>query len=249
MGSVAGGPEGAGAFGRIGAELDGLLSEDWVPSGCEEAMVRVRAVESLSRRFHALQVEVLDRVDRLGVFKADGHASAKVMVRHGANLSNVEALRRDQAVKVLRAMPVLAAAHRAGRVGTPQVERIARTFANRRVREQLVAVDEQIARLAAVWPYREFDAALTDWERLVDEDGAGDRAERTHASRDFRMPRNFDGSHRFDGGGGSVDGAVIDDIWQRQVRREWDADWAAARARLGDAATPADLARTDAQRR
>lgn len=239
----------AAAIDRIGAELDVLMADDWVPLECEGAMVRVRELETLVRRLHAVQVDVLDRIDRSGVFKADGHASAKVMVRHGVNLSNAEALRRDQAMRALRAMPLVAAGHAAGRVGTPQVERIARTFANRRVRTQLVEADEAMARAAVMLPYREFDAALTDWERLVDEDGAGDRAERTHANRDFRMPRNFDGSHRFDGGGGPVDGAVIEDIWQRQVRRQWDADWADARARLGDAATPADLARTDAQRR
>ena len=68
-------------------------------------MVRVRQLEVLGRRLHAVQLDVQDRIDRSGVFKADGHASAKVMVRHGANLSNGEALRREQAVKMLRALP------------------------------------------------------------------------------------------------------------------------------------------------
>ena len=70
----------AAAIDRIGAELDVLMADDWVPLECEGAMVRVRELETLVRRLHAVQVDVLDRIDRSGVFKADGHASAKVMV-------------------------------------------------------------------------------------------------------------------------------------------------------------------------
>lgn len=239
----------AAAIDGCGASIGVLLADDWAPADCEEAVARVREYEALGRQLHAAQLGLLDAISRSGVFRSDGHASAKVMVRHGANLSNAEALRRDQVVRTLREMPVVGAGHAAGNIGTPQVERMARTWVNTRVREQLVEADAPMARAAAMLPYREFDAALTDWERLVDENGAGDRAERHDANRDFRMPRNFDGSGRFEGGGGALAMEVIEDIWQRQVSCEWEADWAEARRRLGDAATPADLVRTDAQRR
>ncbi len=249
MASAVSDPVVAAAIDGIGARLDVLLVDDWVPSDGDEAMVRVREYEALGRRFHAGQLRLMDRIGRAGVYEADGHASEKVMVRHGANLSNAEALRRDQVVRMHRRMPGVAGGHAAGRIGIPQCERIARAFANRRICDQVVELDEQIARAAAVLPYKEFDEALTNWERLADEDGAGDRAERNDANRDFRMPRNLDGSGRFEGGGGALDTQIIEDIWQRQVRREWEADWAEARCRLGDAATTADLVRTDGQRR
>lgn len=239
----------AGAVESADAAVGMLLADAWVPESCDEAMVRVREYEALGRRVHAAQLGVLEAISRSGVYKADGHASSKVMVRLGANLSNAQALRRDQVARMVRELPVVAAAHALGKVGTAQVERIARTYANRRVRDQLIEVDAQMARAAAMLPYQEFDAALTDWERLADEDGAGDRAERVDANRDFRMPWNFDGSGRFEGGGGGVDCQIIEDIWQRQVRREWEADWAEARCRLGDAVTVEDLVRTDGQRR
>ncbi|HWJ97472.1 MAG TPA: DUF222 domain-containing protein [Acidimicrobiales bacterium] len=249
MASAVSDPVVAAAIDEIDANLDVLLAVEWLPSDCDEAMVRVREYEALSRRLHAVTLRLLDAIGRSGVSRADGHASAKVMVRHGANLSNAQARRRDQVVRMQREMPAVAAGHAAGRIGVPQVERIARTWANARVRDQLVQVDAQMARAAAMLPYREFDEALTNWERLADEDGAGDRAERNDANRDFRMPHNLDGSGRFEGGGGSLDTQIIEDIWQRQVRREWEADWAEARCRLGDGATTADLVRTDGQRR
>ncbi|MCU1371078.1 MAG: hypothetical protein JWO77_2272 [Ilumatobacteraceae bacterium] len=233
----------------IDASTSVLLEAEWVPADADEAMVRVREYERLARRLHAARLGLQEAIGRSGVHREDGHASAKVMVRFAANLSNAEALRRERSVRVMRDLPVVAAGHAEGRIGTPQVERIGRVVANPRVADQLIEVDAQIARAAAMLPYPDFDAAMSDWERLADEDGAGDRAERNHANRDFTMPRNLDGSHRFDGGGGSGTGQVIEDIWQRQVDREWEADWADARRRLGDAATSEDLARTDAQRR
>lgn len=239
----------AAAIELVSSGLDALRAVGWVPLGVDDAARVIRETEVLGRRLHAVQVGVLAAVERSGVHKADGHASAKVMVRHCGNLSGAEALRRAQVASALRDLPVAAAAHAGGRLGTAQVVRIARVHANRRVREALVAEDAAVARAAVVLPYKEFGEAVADWERLADEDGAGDRAERADANRDFRMPRNLDGSNRFEGGGGSVDGQVIEDIWQRQVRREWDADWADARRRVGDGATADDLARSDAQRR
>lgn len=239
----------AGAIEQIDASLSLIQGAAWVPADVDEAKVRVREVEALGRRLHAVQVGLIDAIARSGVHRTDGHASAKVLVRHAANLSNVEALRRDQVASMQRDLPAVATAHAEGRLGTAQAERIARVHANRRVREQLAAEDLAVARAAVALPFKEFDEAMADWERLADEDGAGDRAEREHAKRDFRMPHNLDGSHRFEGGGGSGTGQEIEDIWQRQVRREWEADWADARRHLGDAATVDDLARTDAQRR
>ena len=111
---VVGDAEVAAALVRADAALDELIAAvaDWDPASCDEAMVWVRAAERLGRRGHALALAVQDRVDRSGVHKGDGHASAKVMVRHGANLSKAEALRRQRAVRMGRDLPAVAAAAR-----------------------------------------------------------------------------------------------------------------------------------------
>ena len=241
----------AGAVARVDAAINELLQAvaAWEPASCDEAAAWVRATERLGRRGHALQLAVQDRIDRSGVYQADGHASAKVMVRHVANVSGAEAKRRHRVVRMQRDLPEVAAAHAAGEVGGPQVERIARVHANPRIADELAGIDRQVARAAAMLPYQEFEAALAEWERLTDEDGAGDEAARAQARRDHRMHRDLDGSWRIEGSSGGVDGQVAYDIWQRQVQREFERDWAEARARLGEAATAADLVRTDAQRR
>ena len=219
------------------------------PTDITDAYAYSRELEAVSRQIRSLQIGFLNAIERSGLHRADGHASPKVMSRHANNLSPAEALRRDKARRMLRAMPLVAAAFAEGSIGPCQVDRITRTYANKRVRHDLEAQDANVAILAARESYETFDRRLTDWERLADEDGAGDRAERSHRDRNFSFHRNFDGSWRIEGGVGALQGAEMDAIHRRFVEREFEADWAEARSRLGNDATVADLRRTDAQRR
>ena len=242
-------PEVARALDAFCAASDRLLGVGLVPVDGVDALAVVRGLEQGARVVRAAQVALVDEIDRRGLHKTDGHASAKVLVRHAANLSDAEALRRAKAQRALRSLPAVAAASRTGQVGACQVDRIARVHANPRVRDQLVEVEADLAVVAARLPYREFDAYLTDWERLADEDGAGDDAERDHIRRNFRIGTDLNGAVFIDGNLGSLDGAELREVHEHFAQAELHADWADARARLGDAATSDDLARSEAQRR
>lgn len=78
-----------------------------------------------ARRIDAARVTVLGQVQRSGLHEVDGHASAKVMVRHTCRLSGAEALRRERQEEALRHLPLLADAYRTGVVGTEQVDLVA----------------------------------------------------------------------------------------------------------------------------
>jgi hypothetical protein len=242
-------PEVAAALEATRAGLAALRALGLHPSGADDASALTRAVESCAREVRALQLQALDAVERSGLHHAEGHRSAAVFVRHKANLSKPEAKRRAKAVRMLTAMPLVAAGFAVGRIGVCQVERIARTFGNRRVRLALVAADEDLAVLAARLPYPEFDAKLRDWERLVDEDGAADRSERNHQNRTASLTPEFDGSWRLRAECGGLQGAELRDIFDHYIEAELLADWAEARASKGDDATVEDLPRTDGQRR
>lgn len=248
MASVAD-PEVAAALDATRAGLSALRSVGLHPTGVEDAYAVARAVEACAREVRALQLQVLDEIERSGLHHADGHRTAMVLVRHAANLSKPEARRRAKAVRMLRAMPLVAAGFAVGRIGACQVDRIARTYGNRRVRVALVAADEDVAVLAARLPYPELDAKLTDWERLTDEDGAADRSERNHHNRTASLLAEFDGSWRLRAECGGLQGAEMRDIFDHYIEAEVLADWAAARAERGDDATVDDLPRTDGQRR
>ena len=128
---------------------------------------------------------------------------------------------------------------RAGRIGAPQVERIARTWANPRIREAFVELDATVAELAARSPYEVLDRMLTEWEATADEDGAADAAARAHRDRDARIGQGdgepgWEGSFRC----GSLDGAQLHDIYDAFHRAELED----AGLRL-EAQTPAGNAR------
>lgn len=242
-------PQLAQALHRARAALDDLHAIALDPAGIQDGYAMVREIEVLGRQVDALQTSAVDAIDRTGVHRADGHASAKVMVRYANHLSPGEATRRARASRTLTALPLVAAGHRRGTIGSCQVQRIARTHSNPRVREELEAQDANLAVLAARLPYDEFDAKLTAWERLTDQDGAGDRADRAHRNRDVAVRPNLDGSFTIEGGVGAVQGAEMAAIHAHFCQRLFEEDWAEARARCGEEATVLDLCRTDAQRR
>lgn len=237
------------ALAAFRAGVEGLVAVGLSPGDVVEAGDLVRAVEAGARTVGSVQADLLGVIDRSGVYAADGHRSAKVLVRHAARLSDAEALRRAKAARAMVDLPAVAAAFREGRIGWCQITRVARVHANGRVRELLVEVEGHVAVLAERLSYRDFDRHLTDWERLADEDGAGDAAERAEAGRDFRIGTNLDGSVFLEGSFGSATGAELRDIHDHFTEAELAADWAEARGRLGDAAGFEDLRRSHKQRR
>jgi hypothetical protein len=214
-----------------------------------DAITVVREVEALARSVRSCQVGLVAEIEGRGLHQADGHASAKVMVRHVANLSEAEAARRARSAKALRDLPAVAEAFAAGRIGGCQVERMARTHANPRVRDAFLALDEDLAVAAARATFRELDLLLANWEQLEDEDGARDRNQRNHEHRDAAMVQDPDGSWRLVARFGALQGAEARAVFDAFIEGEFAADWAEARAQHGDATSAADLARTDAQRR
>ena len=97
--------------------------------------------------------------------------------------------------------------------------------------------------------FDEFERRARTWEALADPDGDRDRNERAHANRDVRIRPRPEGGWTITGNLAELDGCEVNEIFAWFIDAEWHTDWAEARARLGDAATTDDLARTEAQRR
>ncbi len=237
------------AWSLIHAGLD-MLSEQGLAVGTsKEAADLVHNAERAGSRLDALRVDVLDAVDRSGVFRDDSHGSAKVFVRHLANLSDTEAARRAKALRAVRDLPAVRDLWRSGRLGTCQVRRLTKTHGNRRVRRQLIASESRLVEWALAEKYFEFDCRLSDWERFVDEDGARDRNQANHEKRDASIIQDFDGGHQITGKCGSLQGAQLLEIFRKFIEAEFETDWEKARLEYGDLATKDHLQRSDAQRR
>lgn len=220
-----------------------------MPGDVAEALRVLRRVEVVARRLRAVQVSVADAVDRSGVWRAEGHRRGHQLVGRACRLSYAEQLRRDRSMRALRDLPHVAAAMRAGEIGAPQVERIASTWSNPRVREAFCALDREVAELAARVPFDRLDRMLANWEAMVDEEGTAERSAAAHRGRDARLEQGPDGAWAGRFGCGTLDGARMQAIFDAFCRAELAADLAHVREHHGDAATTADLPRTDAQRR
>ncbi|CAN5744696.1 hypothetical protein BH23ACT2_BH23ACT2_18070 [soil metagenome] len=174
----------AEAFDRLSAGLDALSVAGVEPVDARDATTVIGELEVVARRVRALQIEAVDAIDQRDLHRVDGHASAKVLVRHLAQLSGAEASRTAGAARALRDLPAVRQAFRFGEIGSDQVDRIARTHANSRVRGHLGDQDGALVAHAKASSYRAFDATVTEWVRRVDEDGTCDRARRSHENRD-----------------------------------------------------------------
>lgn len=249
MSSAARTPEMAAAFDAASGGMGQLRSIGMAPVDGADARVVMRELEVLGRQVAALQVAVLGDVQRRGLHRHDGMASAKVMMRHCCKVSDEQARRWEMIRRALTDLPRVEGAYGDGRIGTGQVALIARVHGNVRVRSALVAEDEALVRLAERLSYLELACRLRNWERLVDADGTADKTARGHEQRDATCAQDLDGNWEGRWRCGPLEGARRRAILRAFMAAEFDADWAKARAALGDAATVADLLRTDAQRR
>jgi hypothetical protein len=199
--STAGGPAMPGAAADT---LDGLTAA--------QAAELIRSLEVESRRLEASKCDLLAAIGRNGLHDVDGHSSPKVMMRHIAQLSGSEAWARDKVTSVMAVLGGVADAYRRGTVGTSQIRRLAKTYSNPRVRHFMPVCESVLLEAAVEMEYIEFDLFISQFEELVDEDGADQKAERDHNNRNTRIIRDFNGSWNLEGSFGSLDGAELQEI-------------------------------------
>ena len=236
------------------ARLDGVLSElagsDLRPANAPTAAALTKLAEHFARRLHGVQLVVMDQIDRDGLHRADGHGSAAIHARHNADLSNAEAQNRQKTMRMCRDLPHIRDALLAGELSIDKAQLLARVHANPRVAEAMVDRQERFLTQAERMPFHMFETRLREWERLVDFDGSEPENERTHRRRNAKLTQDeIDLSWELIARFASAQGAQIAEIFERYIDAERQADWEKARAEHGDAATYADLPRTEHQRR
>ena len=232
----------------IAAELAAL--RDVVILDSSHLAAFMAEVEAIKRRAHALSIDLLAVSEAEGLHYGDGHSSAMVMMRHVDKLSGGEASGRDKCRRMFAVLDVIADAYRTGGLGTDQVMLLGRVFANVRVRGAMVDRQDWFLDLAGRVSFKRFQERVLEWQRLIDEDGPEPPGDRAVENRTSNMVQNpFDLSWDLTANFPSVDGAFINEVHRAYCDALFDADWAEAKARVGDGVCTADLGRTDAQRK
>ncbi|MFT7609677.1 MAG: hypothetical protein ACI9MX_002757 [Candidatus Aldehydirespiratoraceae bacterium] len=237
-------------LGQVEEALDQLVVADLSVSTARDAARLLRRLESVARRVRSVQMDVQQEVDQSGVYASDGHPSAKVMVCHNARLSPAAAANRDRGARMARGLPLVDDALRRGVLGIDYFDLLGRVWSNPRVRIHMADAQEWFLRVAARLSFSDFEIEVRTWERLADEDGPEPKKARDHEQRDVSLRQDpVELGWELGGGFGAMQGDQVDEILGHYADAERLADWEKAKAERGEAATAADLPRTEQQRR
>lgn len=237
-------------------DLDDLSGADDLPSVGELAALEPHELTSLMagletrrRAVEAQQLAVLEVVAARGLHRADGHRSVKAWHRATVNCSAGAAVRRVRTVKLIRGVPVAAAAIAEGRLGIEQAHELARAYANPRCGHRLIEVAEVLVAAASTLSYEDFRELVRRWETLADLDGAHARSDASRRHRRAALSLSAFGFH-LDAMGPKLEGAAMVEVFNRFCDAEFATDFDRARAEAGEGAdiTGEQLPRSAAQR-
>jgi len=218
----------------VSAAIDVLVDAEVDVFDAESAAAAIASLERECRRLQAAQVRLLGEIDSSGIYSADGHFSARVMMRHHGQLSGVEASQRFSVCRTLRDLPDVAEAYRTGTVGTDQIRRLARVWSNPRVRGFLPACETEFLDAATSMEFPDFDSFCGQWEQAVDADGAHKQAEKRWQRRSISPTQDFNGMWNLNGRMMSLDGAEFCEILSALADAERLTDIETAQAEYGD---------------
>jgi hypothetical protein len=195
----------------------------------------------------AAQIQAAGRLDTSKAWQTSGARSASAWLAWRCLLPSRRAGVAVRCARRLRHLPRAEQAFLAGRLTPDHVTLLA---ACHHANAEAFAADEALlVGHATTLAFRHFERVVAYWLQLHDPDGTERDADAQHNDRRVDCSTTIDGMVVLD--------ALLDPVTGSIVRRElarleqdlFEVDWADARARLGDAATAADLARTPKQRR
>jgi hypothetical protein len=211
---------------------------------------RIRLAHELHRaecELLAAQVDLLDVMEAQGDHLADGHRRVANLLVAQTNTSRADANAKVKAMKTLRLLPEVRKRLAAAEVGVAQVMSLGVAYGNPRVRDYLPVIEDQILDWAE-FAHDEFDECVAKFSQLADADGAEQRDNARHERRSLHLSQSGDGFHG-SFGCGNAQGAVIKKVLDHFTKKEFEADWSEAKARVGERVTQLDLARSHEQRK
>lgn len=242
------GPEATEQVTGVAAALDALLALD--PDLLDDRELG-DAVEALCRqqaRLGAAMARLTAAFDARQAWSDDGCRSCTTWLAHRCHLPPGEARATLRLGRRLRSMPETDAALAAGEIGLAQAHRLAGLNGGRTA-DAFAESETQLVDFARSLEWIDFTRALAYWRQLADPDGVEQDAADDEAQRRLHLSEGLNGTGILDAVLTPTGHATVSEALRRIEQELFEADWADARARLGDDATPADLARTPAQRR
>ena len=231
------------------AKLVGAIDE--VVAADPSVLADCGAVEALYRQLDRLEAAVCRAsacFDAGGEWRADGARTAGAWIATRRRMPMSSARRRVQLGRALRHLPAVEEAWLAGDIGVAQVALVADARSD--ATEDALARDEaMLVGQAGELQFRHFVRTLAYWTQLADPNGAEAAAAKIHDSRRLHLSSSWKGQWYLDGIFDAIGGEILAQELKRIEKELFEADWAEAKARVGDGVGVGDLGRTAAQRR
>ena len=233
------------------APLDGAVDtlasfdiDDFDGGRAADVLVELRRVRA---KLAAVEARLVARVDGARPWADDGYLSAASWLAASDNTSLDDARGDVRLARRLRSMPATAAALAAGDITLAHARRLA-TLCAPDTAAAFAEAEEFLVGQARSMRWADFTKAAGYWLRLARDDGPDpDKAD--HDRRKVSLHDGLRGTGLLSGELTPTAKATVRSALERLERELFDADWAAARAAHGDAATAADMPRTARQRR
>jgi hypothetical protein len=227
--------------------LAGLAAVDPAGLGDDELSAALVGAMRAGSALESVCARLAGEADARRVWADDGSKSCSGWLGRQAGRPVGESRGLVKRARRLRHMPATAAAHGAGEISTAHVERLigaAKANLAAFARDEELLVDQ-----ARTLRFDDFCRALAYWIQLNAPDDVEDQARDRYRSRRLHLSETLDGTGVMDVLFEAIGLAEFRTALGRIENELWKADWADARARLGDAATGGDLDRTNAERR
>jgi hypothetical protein len=218
-------------------------------TGLTDAEIEAHAVATaeLVRLADAASVAAMARLDTSGAWAPSGARSAAHYVGWKGHLPLARAKALRRCGRQLRDLPVASEAFAGGQLTVDHVRLLA--HAQHKAPDAFVADEPRLVELAGTHLFAQFETIIRYWIHRNDPDGAEGDAASAFAARRVDCSVTFEGTVVLDALLDPLTGAIVARELARLEQELFEADWAEARERLGDAATAHDLARTPKQRR
>ena len=212
-----------------------------------EVIEATELASEVAKLADAAQVRVLGRLDVSRAWANDGARSGAAWVAWRCGFSKGRAGGLLKCARQLRDLPGVEAAMLAGRITVDYVRLLA---ASHRADPEAFAEDEaRLIDAAERLLFSAFERVIQYWTYAHAPDACEADAATLHAERRVDASRTIHGIVIVDALLDPITGEIFLRELERLEQVEFEADWAEARERLGDAATAADLRRTPKQRR
>jgi Domain of unknown function (DUF222)/HNH endonuclease len=201
-----------------------------------------RCTRRLDFEFHRL----LRSFEARGDHEPLGYRTAKQWCRDRLRVSDASAATSLKLGRMLIDMPGVSTRWAAGDLGAEHASSIASVRTDE-TREASGEWEGWLARQAVDLDMRGLRKVLAKWRLEVDPDSA--EPERIERDRDAHVSATFQGAVVVDALLDAIGGAAFKTVFDGIVEELFQADWAAAKTRLGRDPLTSELARTHAQRR